>query len=208
MSIERFVVDARLLRELGERLVGKPHIALAEVIKNAYDADARVVNVYFSDNCIKVVDDGHGMSHRDFSKRWLTIGTTVKEENRVSPELKRPFTGSKGVGRLSVQLLARELELRTVGLVDPALRGRRARHSATRDQLHSEVVALIDWDSAIRAGYIENVDVEVAEQEPSTTFASGSSCGTELILTTLVSEWDANSFRELARELWPLSASI
>ena len=28
-----FTVDAELLRELGERLVGKPHIALAELIK-------------------------------------------------------------------------------------------------------------------------------------------------------------------------------
>lgn len=37
-----FTVDAVLLKELGERLVGKPHIALAELVKNAYDADADV----------------------------------------------------------------------------------------------------------------------------------------------------------------------
>ena len=35
-----FEADSALLRELGERLVGQPHIALAELIKNAYDADA------------------------------------------------------------------------------------------------------------------------------------------------------------------------
>lgn len=35
-----FQADSALLRELGERLVGQPHIALAELIKNAYDADA------------------------------------------------------------------------------------------------------------------------------------------------------------------------
>ena len=31
----RFTVDAALFRELGERLVGKPHIALAELVKNS-----------------------------------------------------------------------------------------------------------------------------------------------------------------------------
>jgi hypothetical protein len=41
----RFTVDSALLRELGERLVGQPHVALAELIKNSYDADASVVEV-------------------------------------------------------------------------------------------------------------------------------------------------------------------
>ncbi|GAP07448.1 hypothetical protein ATHL_02330 [Anaerolinea thermolimosa] len=40
-----FSVDARLLQELGEGLVGKPSTALAELIKNAYDADATLVKV-------------------------------------------------------------------------------------------------------------------------------------------------------------------
>lgn len=42
-----FTVDAALLRELGERLVGKPHIALAELVKNSYDADATEVVIRF-----------------------------------------------------------------------------------------------------------------------------------------------------------------
>ena len=42
-----FTVDAELLRELGEKLVGKPYIALAELIKNSYDADATEVTIVF-----------------------------------------------------------------------------------------------------------------------------------------------------------------
>ena len=42
-----FTIDAALLRELGERLVGKPHIALAELVKNSYDADATEVTIKF-----------------------------------------------------------------------------------------------------------------------------------------------------------------
>jgi signal transduction histidine kinase len=204
VGIERFVVDARLLRELGERLVGQPHIALAELIKNSYDADARVVDIYFTSDSIRVVDDGHGMSHTDFSERWLTIGTTIKERDRESPELGRPFTGSKGVGRLSVQLLATRLELRTVGLRNPRLTGRRQRMSATGPELYPEVVASVDWEKAVQAGHIEDVEVNVEERAHAGAFAAGSPCGTEILLTSLSHHWDAHAFRELARELWPL----
>jgi signal transduction histidine kinase len=204
VGVERFVVDARLLRELGERLVGKPHIALAELIKNSYDADARIVDVYFTDDSIRIVDDGHGMSHRDFSGRWMTIGTTVKERDRQSPELGRPFTGSKGVGRLSVQLLASKLELRTVGLRDPGLAGRQRRMSAGDGELCEEVVASIDWSRAVQAGYIEDVEVYVEERLLSDTFAAGAPYGMELVLTALAHNWDVGAFRDLARELWSL----
>jgi len=41
----RFTVDAELLRELGERLVGRQYIALAELVKNSFDADASKVEI-------------------------------------------------------------------------------------------------------------------------------------------------------------------
>ena len=59
-----FTVDAKLLQELGERLVGKPSVALAELVKNAYDADAHMVEIGFYPEESKIVvrDDGHGMT--------------------------------------------------------------------------------------------------------------------------------------------------
>jgi len=42
-----FEVDAALLFELGEQLVGRRSIALAELVKNASDADARTVTLRF-----------------------------------------------------------------------------------------------------------------------------------------------------------------
>jgi hypothetical protein len=119
----KFTVDAKLLQELGERLVGRPHIALAELIKNSWDADARSVLMHFHKDRIVVTDDGHGMSREDFEQRWMRVGTPHKQRQRISPELGRSYTGSKGVGRLAVQLLARRLDLVTTGLRDPALTG-------------------------------------------------------------------------------------
>ena len=99
MPTLQFTIDAELLRELGERLVGQPHIALAELIKNSYDADATQVTVKFSpDNgCIEVSDNGHGMTFEAFKNSWMRIGTTHKRAN-LSKNLKRQMTGSKGVG--------------------------------------------------------------------------------------------------------------
>jgi HSP90 family molecular chaperone len=106
-----FTVDAALLRELGERLVGKPHVALAELVKNAYDADANRVVIRFGEDSIEVIDDGHGMTADDFRQYWMRIGTTHKQKSLFSPRLKRPVTGSKGIGRLSAQFLGTSLEL-------------------------------------------------------------------------------------------------
>src|SRR5947209_7909653 len=108
-----FTVDAALLRELGERLVGQPHIALAELIKNSYDADASLVEVTYDDDSITIVDDGHGMDADTFEGFWMRIGSPHKADRRVSPRLRRPLTGSKGVGRLAAQFLADRLELAT-----------------------------------------------------------------------------------------------
>src|SRR5688572_13023208 len=43
----KFTVDSALLNELGERLVESVHIALMELIKNSYDADAPKVTIAF-----------------------------------------------------------------------------------------------------------------------------------------------------------------
>lgn len=204
MTVERFTVDAALLRELGERLVGRPHIALAELIKNAYDADARRVEIRFGHGQISVSDDGHGMSRSEFVDRWMRIGTTRKQRDRHSPELKRAFTGSKGVGRLASQLLARRLTMTTVALRNPSIGGRDVRNALDRTQLHDEVGASIDWDTAVSSGDLTAVEVDVATSPATARFADGSPCGTTIVLEGLTARWDAAQFSRLAQEIWAL----
>ena len=63
-----FSVESRILRELGERLVKQPEVALVELIKNAYDADAKTCAVtYEPPEAISVTDDGHGMTLAEFT---------------------------------------------------------------------------------------------------------------------------------------------
>src|SRR5712691_8484126 len=88
-----FTVDAALLRELGERLVGKPHVALAELVKNSYDADANKCTIVFAKDQIEVIDDGNGMTFEEFKNFWMRIGTTHKQEKTESPRFHRAVTG-------------------------------------------------------------------------------------------------------------------
>jgi len=190
-----FSVDARLIQELGERLVGKPAIALAELVKNAYDADATFAEIVFAPGKdlggklkgkgeITVRDDGHGMTFDEFRNFWMRIGTTHKSEKKKSPHFQRQMTGSKGVGRLSVQFLAHRLELKTV----PKRQGKTP----------SWIWAYVDWDDAVKAGDLTSATVVYEIRNDAPPFEQG----TELRLEGLKQTWSNNDLKELAGEIW------
>src|SRR5258707_12675412 len=96
-----FTVDSALLSELGEKLVETPHIALVELVKNAYDADATQVTVKILADPphgpeVHIVDNGSGMTFDDVKNYWMRIATTHKQDHQFSQRYGRPRTGSKG----------------------------------------------------------------------------------------------------------------
>jgi len=184
---DSFTVDAALLQELGERLIGRPAIALAELAKNAYDADASVCQIEFKDNQIIITDNGSGMASDEFISRWMRIGTTHKAAEGRTP-LGRNFTGSKGIGRLSVQFLANEMILESV--------------SSKGDG--KAVYAVVDWRSAVKGQDLKTVNVLWDTIEPTSTFPEGSKTGTRITLTQLKSTWDSTTLTELGDEVWML----
>lgn len=187
-----FTVDSELLRELGERLVGRQYIALAELIKNSFDADATRVEIRISDDSIEVSDDGHGMTVNDFKSRWMRVGSTHKVRDKISPVLKRSLTGSKGVGRLAVQFLASELELISV-----------PRDSVTEQSSSQELFAMVDWDTAVEAGELtEATALYELRVSDDTVFPLKKLHGTTVTLKSLKHEWDPEEFQSLAREIW------
>jgi len=181
-----FTVASALLRELGERLVGQAHIALAELIKNSFDADATVVELTVDEEEIVVSDNGHGMTREAFTDFWMRIGSPHKEEQEVSPN-GRPLTGSKGVGRLAAQFLAHDLRIETC-----AGRGLEL------------LEASVDWDEAVEAGELTEARAFVESSRRKGDFPESSWHGTRLVLKFLKQEWDADSLELLGRELWPL----
>lgn len=185
-----FSVDSALLRELGERLVGKAHIALAELVKNSYDADATEVVLHFGNDRIVITDNGHGMTFDEFKRFWMRIGTPHKQKKGLSRKLKRPMTGSKGVGRLSAQFLASTLSLTTV---------------SDRNQ-EVQLSVGVDWKKAQQAGELTKAEAECTESAREITFPAGARHGTQIVLTELNEPWDSEKIRSLAREVWALQS--
>ena len=56
-------IDVRILELLGPNLYTNIYYVLAELIANAYDADAHNVYIISNDDKIIVEDDGKGMSY-------------------------------------------------------------------------------------------------------------------------------------------------
>jgi signal transduction histidine kinase len=120
-----FSVDSQLLGELGERLVTRNYIALAELIKNAYDADATKITVGFINakkggrvGQVQITDNGHGMSFSEVSDFWMRIATTSKVRRPISPKYGRRKTGNKGVGRFACRRLAKKLVLESTAIIE------------------------------------------------------------------------------------------
>lgn len=191
-STARFQADSALLRELGERLVGQPHIALAELIKNAYDADATLCTIVMGEDEIVVTDNGHGMTETEFLDHWMTIGTRNKQQRGVSRDFNRNVTGSKGVGRLSAQFLAHKLEIVTSPKARPT----------------SQLRAIVDWDDAIEAGKLTEAEAFYKVEPREMSFPGGKPHGTRVTMQGLKQYWGHDDIRDLGRQLWMIQSPI
>ena len=117
-----FDVDASLIVELGERLVARRSVALAELIKNAYEADATEVIVSFEavtgpNGSIYVLDNGSGMTLEAMRRGWMQTATNDATVNALSTKFGRPRTGAKGGGRFACGRLASQLSLESISSV-------------------------------------------------------------------------------------------
>src|SRR5215207_8287733 len=75
---------ARLIRLIGSELISDEIMAVVELVKNAYDADARNVTVELAGTrdpegaTLSVVDDGEGMDLDTVLHSWLEPATNHK----------------------------------------------------------------------------------------------------------------------------------
>lgn len=117
---------ARLITMLGDQLIKNELVALVELIKNAYDADASWVKVSFvnfaddftsnEDSKIVIEDDGCGMNDDILRKHWLNPATPEKlrrKKENGKTEKGRILQGEKGIGRFAVFKLGRTIRIIT-----------------------------------------------------------------------------------------------
>lgn len=111
-----------VVEHLGVKLYqNRPTNALAELVANAWDAEAEKVwiDLYLdgpsTDWWISVGDDGTGMSATDVQRDYLIIGRKRRDlEAETTPEKKRPLMGRKGIGKLAPFGIARTVDVFTL----------------------------------------------------------------------------------------------
>lgn len=109
----------RIIDSLGIQMYQSPVAAVAELIANAWDADATRVHVDLPSNlsgdpAIVVRDNGTGMTFADCQDFYLNVGRNrrVDEETDKSPN-GRPILGRKGIGKFAGFGIAGVLEIDT-----------------------------------------------------------------------------------------------
>lgn len=87
---------------------------LTEIISNAWDADAKNVDITLDVDKGEVIicDDGHGMSRDDIVNKFLKVGYARREHGRSkSDKLSRQVMGRKGIGKLAMFSLANKIQV-------------------------------------------------------------------------------------------------
>jgi DNA topoisomerase VI subunit B len=193
-----FTVDSALLGELGERLVSTVHVALTELVKNGYDADATVVEVKIipeegKASRVVVSDNGEGMTVEQVRSFWMKIGTSNKIASPVTEKFGRLKTGSKGIGRFACRRLGTHLKLTTTADISSKSKGKR----------YQTTTIEFDW-----LKFKPGTDVEGIECQGLTRISDTGKCGTELeIWGGENDEWRTSGIDYVMRQLVGLASN-
>lgn len=110
-------VDPRILELLGPNLYTNIYYVLAELVANAYDADAHNVYIISNRDDIRIEDDGHGMSYENGEVRKFLNVAGVSRSNEAESMTRsgeRRKMGRKGVGKLAALSVSESVNVMTV----------------------------------------------------------------------------------------------
>ena len=185
---------ARLLQLLGDELIGSPRLAVFELVKNAYDADANLAQVVIRNiddlaAKITVSDDGVGMTLDTIRDIWLVPAHDHRERQRIAGQRtkkNRLPLGEKGLGRFAAHKLGDKITLVTKAANSP------------------ECVLSIDWATLVKQVALADATVKVRERVPR-VFKDGST-GTRLTVSDLRQQWTRGDVRRLHRQITSISS--
>jgi len=113
-----FRISSGLKDLIGRDLITNDFVAVFELVKNSFDAYAKEVRLVFEDDRIVIADNGKGMSRNDILEKWLFVAYSAKQDGTEDQnyrskigQRRRPYAGSKGVGRFSCDRLGERLLL-------------------------------------------------------------------------------------------------
>lgn len=182
-----FNISSRFSQLIGRQLISNPIIAVLELVKNSYDADSKNINIRFENlksgtSRLIIDDDGDGMNLQDLTTKWMVVGTENKLIEKRTKSGRRKL-GEKGIGRFSVERLARKTIIETKTAEDTVL-----------------IELDIDWDK------YENQEKFFNEVKHPIKYMGNpkKKKGTKIILEDLRDIWTEDDIADLRKELFLL----
>ena len=88
MTNVTFKISSALKNIIGKELITDDFIAVYELVKNAFDANAREVEIIFEglktvSPRIIIKDNGDGMDEDDLRNKWLFVAYSAKNWNKI-----------------------------------------------------------------------------------------------------------------------------
>ncbi|MCY4481291.1 MAG: ATP-binding protein [Spirochaetaceae bacterium] len=205
---------ARLLTMLGEQLLKNERVALVELIKNSYDADASRVDVLFegfSKNMTKqnharivVQDDGSGMTVEMVHRAWMNPATPTKflakkRGRRLTPLRQRVVQGEKGIGRFAVLKLAKKVSVVT-----------RVRGAAMETVIWYDFTRFdddfVEENGEEKEIFLDEVEIAWDERPPNTLDRDAH--GTIIVMEELKGAWNERVVDRLCRDVANLTDPV
>ena len=121
----RLNYSGRIIDHLGLQMYQSPVAAVAELVANAWDADAENVDIVLPESLtdtaeIVVKDDGNGMTFAECQGRFLNVGYARRGNKNIerSQLKKRRILGRKGIGKFAGFGIAQLVRIETVSRSD------------------------------------------------------------------------------------------
>lgn len=183
VSEQPFTIKSRFGNLIGRGLISSSTVAVAELVKNSYDADSTKIVVNFhlesSEKSITFEDNGDGMTFADLTDKWLAVGTDNKIQSPITKKGRRKI-GEKGIGRFAVERLGSKTIIET-----------------TTYGSEEKYVLIIDWDK------LENSNFNFTEYKHQIykKQCSKEEKGTIIKIINLRDEWTTEEIDELRSQL-------
>jgi uncharacterized protein (TIGR02391 family) len=182
----KMTFDPNTIQHLGIKMYSNLPAALAELVANAYDADATEVHIKLFDNDemkrITVSDDGTGMSFVEINDYFLKIGRNRRSENLKQTLGGRVASGKKGLGKLALFGIGERIDVTTKKIIE-----NRTTHF------------VLQWDTLKNWNKI----TQGPDYEPTFDFIdqNDNKQGTEICISDLKRKTDFSSIDDLAANL-------
>ncbi len=173
---------SKLIETLSNSLYSNVYYVFDELVSNAYDADATVVEIQIADDKIIVKDNGTGMD-RSGVENFFDLGFSNKADNRNTPKFGRRTIGKFGIGKLTMAVISTQCILET-------------------QKGDIKTTAILDFKKILKERYLHEAEIPIKEEK------SRGSTGTKITLCGLKKEISMTTLKRRLVTSMPLNPTF